>query len=168
MRIQVKQAARRSTASARIDPFAGVLCGLVAGAAYLAAQMSFTSLIQGDSAWAPLHRMAAILLGPDAATPPFDAPMTLVGIALMIHFTLAIVYGRIVDWLVRGSAPQFAALLGAAFGLGIYVLNFWVFAPIAFPWFEESRSIVTAMDHAIFGAVAGVSCAHLRQFLHRS
>jgi hypothetical protein len=167
MRIQVRPAVSRKAASAGIEPFAGVLCGLVAGTAYLAAQMSFTSLVQGDSPWAPLHRMAAILLGPDAATPPFDAPMTLVGIALMIHFTLAIVYGRSVDWLVRGSAPQFAAVLGAALGLGIYVLNFWVLAPIAFPWFEESRSIVTAMDHVIFGAVAGVSCAHLRQFLHR-
>jgi hypothetical protein len=48
----------------------GVLSGLIAGAAYLMAQMSFAATVRNGQGWEPLQRIAAILPGPDAAPPP--------------------------------------------------------------------------------------------------
>jgi len=41
------------------------------------------------------------------------------------------------------------------------VLNFHVIAPLAFPWFEGSLQLVTVVDHALFGGIAGAVCALL-------
>ena len=144
------------------DAVAGVLCGLVAGVAYLAAQMSFSALSSSGNAWEPLQRIAAILLGEDAAPPSADVTVTIVGMALLIHFALAVVFGRIVDWVVRGSTLVRGALRGAAVGAVIYVLDFWLLAPLAFPWFGQSRGLATTADHLLFGAVAAVSCLLIR------
>ena len=53
-------------------PIAGVLGGLIAGAAYLAAQMSFHVLIAGRSAWEPLQRIAATTQRLDMALAEID------------------------------------------------------------------------------------------------
>ena len=45
---------------------AGLVAGLIAGVAYLGAQMAFSALLGFDGALASLQRIAAILLGPDA------------------------------------------------------------------------------------------------------
>ena len=47
---------------------------------------------------------------------------------------------------------RFALILG----LTIFVVNFWVVAPLAFPWFEQSRNFLTAADHVLFGVVAAI------------
>lgn len=143
----------------------GVLSGLFAGAAYLVAQMSFAATVRNGQGWEPLQRIAAILLGPDAVPPPSDVSLTIAIVALLIHFPLAMVYGRIIGRVVRGSTPIRAALLGAGIGLAIYGLNFWLLAPLTFPWFEQSRDLMTAFDHLLFGATAGVSCVYLARRL---
>jgi hypothetical protein len=143
------------------DPFAGVLCGLVAGAAYLIAQGSLSVVAQGGSIWAPLQRTAAMLLGEDAA-PPSDFSFTMIGMALLIHFALAIVFGRLVDWAVGGSSLVQGAARGAAVGGVLYLVNFWALAPLLFPWFEQASRLVTPLDHLLFGAVAGASCVLIR------
>lgn len=144
------------------DPVAGVLCGMMAGAAYLVAQTSFSVAVQGGSPWAPLQRIAAILLGGDAA-PPSEFSFTMVGMALLIHFALAIVYGRVVDWAVGGGSLVQGAWRGAAVGAALYVIDFLLLAPLLFPWFEQSSRLVTATDHLLFGAVAGVCCVLIRR-----
>lgn len=144
------------------DAVAGVLCGLVAGAAYLLAQMLFVAAV-GGSIWEPLQRIAAMLLGPNAAPPPADMSNTIAGIGLLVHFGLAIVYGRATEWLVRGSAAVPAAIKGAALGGGLYLLNFWLIAPTSFAWFAGSPVLVTLVDHLLFGAVAGFSCQQIRR-----
>lgn len=161
MRIQTGnlQAAR---AVAPPDAVAGILCGLVAGVAYLAAQMSFSALSSSGDAWEPLQRIAAILLGEDAAPPSADVTFTIVGMALLIHFALAIVFGRIVDWVARGSTLLRGAVRGAAVGAVIYAVDFWLLAPLAFPWFAQTRGLATGADHLLFGVVAAVSCLLIR------
>jgi hypothetical protein len=144
------------------DPIAGVLCGLIAGAAYLVAQMSFAATLEGASPWTPLQRIAAILLGEQAA-PPSDFSMTMVGMALLIHFALAIVFGRFVDWAVGNSPLATGAWRGAAVGGVLYLVNFWALAPLLFPWFEESGRFATPVDHLLFGAIAGACCVLIRR-----
>jgi len=163
MRVNLQRATAQDPYPAVLDPLAGSLAGLFAGAAYLVAQISFAAVVRGGQGWEPLQRIAAILLGPDAAPPPAEISLAIAGMALLIHFPLAAVYGRIADLLVRGRTLARAGLLGALLGLAIYGLNFWVIAPSAFPWFEQSRDPITALDHVLFGVVAAVVCAFLRR-----
>ena len=144
------------------EPVAGVIGGLVAGAAYLAAQVTFTAAVHPGSAAEPLQRIAAILMGPDAAPPPAEFTFTTLGMALIIHLGLAMVFGRIVSVLAWRRSAGIGVLTGALVGLALYVLDFAVIAPIAFPWFEDSLRAVTIADHALFGAVAASVCLALR------
>jgi hypothetical protein len=143
-------------------PIAGVLAGLVAGAAYLGAQMMFAVTVHDGSGWEPLQRMGAMLLG-DEAAPPGRWSGGMIGISLLIHFGLAIVYGRLVDSLVRGRPLVPALVRGAAFGLLLYGVNYWLIAPVAFPWFAEGRSATALLDHVLFGAVAAGAYVVLRR-----
>ena len=147
----------------RADPAAGVMAGALAAAAYLAAQLSFSVLFGGGSGPEPLQRIAAILLGPDAAPPPAELSPTIVGIGLLIHFLLGMLYGQWIEWLTRGSWGVGAALRGAAAGAAVFVVNFWLIAPSSFPWFGDSPAAVTFLDHLLFGAVAGYACDLLRR-----
>jgi type IV secretory pathway VirB2 component (pilin) len=151
--------------STRLSPVAGVLAGLVAGAAYLAAQMSFAATIHGGAAGAPLQRIAAILLGPDAVDPGEALSVAVIGMALLIHFALAAVYGRLIDWTVRGRGGLEAIGRGAALGLVVYLIDYWLLAPIAFQWFDEARGLTTVADHLLFGAVAAAAYVQLRRKL---
>jgi hypothetical protein len=148
------------------DAVAAGLAGLIAGTVYLLAQTTFTLFIGLQSASEPIQRIAAILLGPDAAPPPAELSLTIVGMALLIHLPLAFVYGRLIGRLVRDVRPFAAVAIGAAFGLAMYGLNFELIAPKAFSWFEASRGAITLFDHALFGAVAAAAFVLLRRRLH--
>jgi hypothetical protein len=155
--IQARPAHRRVA-----DGFLGTLAGFIAGVAYLGAQVSFSALAQQGDAAQPLQRIAAILMGRDAAPPPAELNFTIFGMAMLIHFGLAIVYGRLIAAVVGRLAPFPAVALGAGIGLTLFVLNFEVIAPLAFPWFESALRVITAADHALFGAVAAAVCVLLR------
>jgi hypothetical protein len=143
------------------EPVAGVIAGVVAGAAYLAAQTTFATAL-GGSAAEPMQRIAAILMGPDVAPPPAEWSFGVLGMAVLIHFGLAMVFGRIVSVLVWRRTLPVALAIGAAVGLVLFGLNFELLAPSAFPWFDDSPHVVTAIDHAIFGALAAYICIFLR------
>jgi hypothetical protein len=145
------------------EPVAGVVGGLVAGAAYLLAQVSFTAVARPGSAAEPLQRIAAILMGPDAAPPPSEFTFTVLGMALIIHFGLAMAFGRLVSALVWRRRAGSGLLVGAAVGVALYAFDFWLIAPTAFPWFEDALRAVTVADHALFGAVAAAVCMTLRR-----
>lgn len=144
-------------------PVAGVFAGLFAGAAYLAAQVSFTGLARTGGGAEPLQRIAAILLGPDAAPPPAEINFTILGMAFLIHFALAMVYGRLLAEVVWRRPLLPAVAIGAVLGLALFGLNFEIIAPAAFPWFEDSVRAATLLDHALFGALAAAACVLLRR-----
>ena len=147
---------------ARLHPFAGVFAGLAAGCVYLLAQVVLAGVLGSGDAWLPLERIAAMLLGEDALySRGFD--VNLAGIGLLLHFAVSMVYGRLIDAVVRDSPAGRATLLGAATGVALYAIAFGIVAPVAFPWFEGSPGLITAFDHVLFGAVAGYACARLRK-----
>lgn len=156
------QADRPLAAAAQPDPISGVLAGLVAGAAYLAAQMALVAGVHDGVGWEPLQRISAMLLGEDVLPPPGEVDLTIGGIGLLIHFGLAMAFGRLVDVSVRDRGAVQAAWRGAAVGLVLYAVNYWLVAPWAFPWFGDNRGLTTLVDHLLFGMVAGVAYVHLR------
>jgi hypothetical protein len=144
------------------EPVAGVAGGFVAGLAYLLAQVGFTVAVHPGTAAEPLQRIAAILLGPDAAPPPGEFTLVMFGMALIIHFGLAMVFGRLVSVLTWRRSTGAGILVGALVGLALYVIDFLLIAPEAFPWFVDAIRAVTVADHALFGAVAAAVALALR------
>jgi hypothetical protein len=145
--------ARHGRGKFDLEPAAGPICGIVAGACYLTAQLLFAALLHGGAGWEPLQRIAAILLGPDAAPPPSEMQFTIAGMALLIHGGLSVVYGCMVAAAVR-AAPAWRYALGALIGLVLYGVNYRLFAPLVFPWFEDAAGWTTVVDHVLFGVVA--------------
>lgn len=149
--------------SRELSPVAGVIAGLAAALAYLLAQMLFAATVQGGEFWAPLQRISAILLGPNAVDPHEALNIQVAGMALLIHFALGAVYGRVIDFAVRGRESITAIAVGAGVGLAIYVVNYWVLTPIAFAWFGQNRGATTLIDHLMFGVVAAAVYVPLRR-----
>ena len=141
---------------------AGTVAGVAAGTAYIVAQVALTVLVQGGAAGEPIARIAAMLMGPDTAPPGSEFNFTVLGMALIIHLALSIAFGQLVSAVVWHRALRPALLAGAATGLALYVLNFKLIAPAAFPWFVGSVPSVTVVDHALFGLVAAAVCVALR------
>lgn len=158
-----ERSSRTAAARGVSTQVAGVVGGLVAGVAYLTAQVSFTGLLRSGAAAEPLQRIAAILLGPDAAPPPAELNFTVFGMALIIHFGLSMVFGRVVGTLVRRMSLVPAVATGALTGGLLYALDFLLIAPAAFPWFEDSVQALSLADHLLFGAVAAAVCVAVRE-----
>ena len=146
--------------------WAGAFAGIVAGLVFLMLEMALVAIVQGESPWGPPHMMAAMVLGkgvlPEPGTyAPFSMMIMLV--AMMVHMALSIVYGLAGGWLLHRFEWGWALVIGAVFGLAIYLFNFYVVAPVAFPWFEMARNAISAFAHIVFGAVLGLSYVWLRR-----
>lgn len=148
---------------------AGVWAGLIAGVIFIVLDMIMVRMFMGERPWAPPPIIAAMLLA-QGVLPGYDSPPSFdVGImvtALAIHFVLSVVYGLIVAWLVHRFDWGGGLLIGAAFGLAIYIINAYVIAPIAFAWFTLAQNWISAFAHIVFGLIAAVAYIGLRKPRH--
>ncbi len=103
---------------------------------------------------------AAIVLGGTVLPPPatFDAGSMLT--ATLIHFLLSITYAALLILPAGrlGAIPAYAA--GVGFGVALYVVNLYCFTAI-FPWFAQTRGLITLIAHAVFGLTAISVCRGL-------
>ncbi len=145
------------------DWSAAAWAGLVAGVAFMMVEMVMVMLVQGGSPWDPPRMMAAMVLGPGAleGPPGFDSKVMMT--AMAIHVPLSIAYGLIVGWLVHRLSTGAALLVGAVFGVAIYLGNFYPVADAAFPWFAMARGWLSAAAHLLFGLIAAAAYAGLRR-----
>lgn len=145
-----------------IDWKAALLAGLIAGALFMMVEMFMVTVFEGQSPWAPPRMIAAMVLGKDVLMPPtFDVGILMT--AMMIHFPLSLVYALVLSVLLR-RANQFTGLMvGAGFGLAVYLINFYPIASALFPWFEMARGWVSIVAHVMFGAVAGLVYVRIRR-----
>jgi hypothetical protein len=145
---------------------AGAWAGVIAGLVFLMLEMVLVWMAQGQSPFGPPHMMAAMVLGKEVLPPPdtwapFD--LKIVMTAMMIHFPVSIAYGLLGAWLVHRFDWAVGLMIGAALGLAIYVVNFYMIAPVAFPWFEMGRNWIGAFSHLMFGAVLAGAYIALRR-----
>lgn len=151
---------------AATDWKAASLAGLIAGVVFLMLEMALVWMVQGMSPWGPPYMMAAMVLGADVLPAMgtwavFD--LKIVMIAMMIHFPMAIIYGLLGAWLIHRFDLAVAVMIGAGLGLAVYLVNFYIVAPMAFPWFEMGRNWIGVFAHIMFGAVIAVSYIALRK-----
>jgi uncharacterized membrane protein len=140
----------------------GAVAGLVAGVAFVLAQMVLVWLVDGESPWAPPHLIAAMVLGPEIL-PPVDFSLQATLVALAIHLPLSALYGVAIGALVGNFRPGAALVVGVLAGLAIYGLNFYLVVPSLFPWFVEARGPIALFTHALFGMVAAGMYAAMRR-----
>jgi hypothetical protein len=145
---------------------AGIWAGVIAGVVFMMLEMAMVWIFMGESPWAPPHMIAAMALGPGVLPGPDNPPGFAMGImatAMVIHFALSVVYGLAGAWLVHRFDWTGALLIGAAFGLAIYLVNFYMIAPLAFPWFTMAQNWVSAFAHIAFGVALGGAYVALRK-----
>jgi hypothetical protein len=135
----------------------GVAGGIVAGLVFAAFEMIATAALMGAEAFfMPLRMIGAILVGPVALDPGYPLlSAALAGVG--VHLVLAVLYGMIFA-VVTGGLRSAATdiLLGALYGTGLWLFNFYVIAPAAFPWFLDSPPALQFIGHSVFfGAVLG-------------
>lgn len=149
---------------ARTDWKAAIWAGVIAGLVFMMAEMMLVWLVQGMSPWGPPRMMAAMALGPGILPPPDDFSLMAMMTAMVIHLPLSIVYGLVLGLAIHRMGTGPALLAGTAFGLlAVYAVNFYVIAPMLFPWFVEARNWISALAHAIFGVVLAGSYIALRR-----
>lgn len=136
-----------------MDWRAALWAGIIAGAVFLIAQMVLLSLLAGGSPWVVPRRIAAIVLGEAVLSPPAFS-LSIVLVALLVHFFLSVVYALILAFIIHRWGMIVGIVGGALFGLALYVINFYTFS-ILFPWFFPVRSWIDVFTHMLFGAVAG-------------
>jgi hypothetical protein len=139
----------------------GIAGGIVAGIVMLIFEMLSTAFM-GMSPFMPPRMMAGIVVGPTAMEDSFSLVAAL-AVSLTLHMVLSAAYGMFFAVLVRAQGqglPGWAMWLEASlFGLGLWLLNFYVFAPtFGWKWFPEGANPVQQfLAHTFaFGTVLGI------------
>jgi len=122
----------------------------------------------------PLRMIGAMLLGPEALDSGYPLAVA-AATGVLIHMTLSIafagVFAAIVSSMFTATAGEFVrtapglALAGIVFGVALWLVNFYLIAPLAgWTWFPERRDpVVQFLAHAFFfGCPVGWMLARTR------
>lgn len=135
---------------------AAVIGGCVAGAVFLVIEL-FAMRVMGQSVWASLRMIAAILMGRDVLAQPATFATGVMLVALVTHFVLSSLFAVILAVIMApfslDSSVGMASLVGAVFGVLLYVINFYGMTQWV-PWFADARGWVSFLNHIVFGLVA--------------
>lgn len=78
-----------------------------------------------------------------------------------MHLALSALYGAVFGGLVAlvaalRSSVGVLVLAGSLYGLALWLVNFYVIAPVAFAWFQDANAAVQFVAHVFFfGALLG-------------
>jgi hypothetical protein len=138
----------------------GALGGVVAGLVFAAYEVA-VAVAARQPPWQPAQLVAAMILGDNVLNGGvLSAPVIVV--ASLTHLVLSLTYGMILALLAAiglAALPSLRAmvLLGLAWGLALWIMNFFVLAPLAFPWFDSASLVTQAIGHVFFyGGVLGL------------
>ncbi|MFI5360953.1 MAG: hypothetical protein ACHQ49_03190 [Elusimicrobiota bacterium] len=136
-----------------IDWAAAGWAGIAAGVVYILLESALLSMFTGGPTSDAMRQIAQIALS-EATLPPRDSFTVLVFMmAMAVHLPLSLLYARILATLIDGMKASTAVAIGAAYGAGLYVINYYAFTGI-FPWFAAARGWMTLASHIVFGVVA--------------
>ena len=134
---------------------AAAIAGFTAGVVFLVVELVGLWLM-GENPWRPPQMIAAIVMGRDVLSQAMPGIDVLVA-ALVVHFALSVVFGLILGVIMASfsldSSFAMASLVGAVFGVVVYVIDFYGMTRV-FPWFAETRSGLSFLTHVVFGLVA--------------
>ncbi len=142
-----------TAAAPRVDVKAALWAAIIAGIVFMMLEMIMVAVFKGQSPWGPPRMIAAIGMGKGVLAPAtFDAGIMMV--AMLIHFGLSVILAFLFAFIARGRTVGMATMIGAAFGLVVYVIAFYGMTAV-FPWFAMGRGWIGIFAHAMYGAVLG-------------
>jgi hypothetical protein len=131
----------------------GAIGGLIAGGVFIATTMWFASSI-GDPSDGPLMMIATVVQGEAAMKAGTASP----ALGLVVHAVLSTAFGAVfalvAPWFKTNGS---VALAGTAYGALLYVVNFLVLAPVAFPIFETANQPFELVLHVLFGTLLSLA-----------
>ena len=131
----------------------GVFGGLAAGALFIAATMWFAQST-GSPAKGPLLMISTIVLGADA----MDTGQASVGMGLAVHAVLSALFGIVFGLVVGAFRTNGTVLIaGTGYGVLLYLVNFKVMAPLAFPVLEMANQPFELVVHIVFGTLLAMA-----------
>jgi len=131
----------------------GAVGGLVAGAAFIAVTMWFVTSLDMP-ARAPLQGISTIVLGSGAV----EDGSANAGIGLTVHAVLSVAYGIVFAVLItRIRNDGLVSLLGATYGVLLFVVNFLVLAPLQFTAFEGANKPFEFVVHVFYGSLLALA-----------
>ena len=137
-----------------MDWKAAVLAGLIAGAVFLVVLLIAYPLATGGTPWTIFRFIGAMVLGEAVLPPPTSFDAGIVITAVIVHFTLAVLYTLVLAFIVHRWRLLVSVIGGALFGLALYLINFFTIT-FFFAWFYPARAWPFSLVHILFGAVAG-------------
>jgi hypothetical protein len=152
---RIAAAERRTT-----DWPAAVVAGLAAGAVLMVLDILWSVVVERGGPWRTAHMIAPIFTGEDAAKiSEFRFSWGVVAIALAVHYVVGILFGLVLGAIMTplrfDDSPVKSVAIGAAFGLVLYLVNFYGVAAV-FPWLAGMRGLATLAAHLVFGIVAAL------------
>ncbi len=137
---------------AGVDWSAAIKAGLVGGLIFLVLEMVMVPLFLGGSPWGPPRMIGAIVMGQEVLPPPATFSFGVIVVAMIVHLVLSVVYALMLAFVLARLGLGAALAVGAAFGLLLYLVNFYAFTGI-FPWFAMARNWVSIFSHIVFGVL---------------
>jgi hypothetical protein len=133
--------------------------GFAAGAVLMVLDIIWSTFYAGGP-WRTAHMIAPIFVGPEAwQTSDFGFSIAVVGVSLVAHYVLGIVFGLVLATIMASfhldENAGLALVTGAVFGIVLYVINFYGMARM-FPWLAEMRGWPHFSAHLVFGIVAAL------------
>lgn len=147
----------------------GAIGGAIAGVVFSLFEMIMAALLKG-AFFGPLRMISGIALGKQALMPDYSL-VTAVLVGIVIHMISAMMLGVALALLVAyvPALARTTALLvaiAAGYGLIVWLVNFWVIAPLAgWTWFPNmTNPVVQFFAHTLFfGAVLGLYLDRVRR-----
>jgi hypothetical protein len=135
----------------------GALGGIAAGALFLALTMWFATSV-GDPAKGPLLMISTILKGDDAMMNGTAS----VHVGLAVHVGLSALFGVAFAALAARLRTNGAvAVAGIVYGAALYVVNFKILTPAAFPVFKMANQPFELVVHVVFGTLLSLALFRL-------
>jgi uncharacterized membrane protein YagU involved in acid resistance len=147
-------AVERGTHAHKIDWSAAVWAGVIAGIVFIMMEMLLMPMFGfAPSMWAPPRMMAAIGMGQDVLPPPATFDLTVMMVAMVIHFTTSILFAIVAAFVIRNLSTGAAIAVAVAGALLLYGFVFHVMTAGPWPWFAMGRNWVNVLSHVVFGAI---------------
>jgi hypothetical protein len=150
-----------------------VVAGIIGGILFAAFEMLAAATLMGSQAsFMPIRMIGAMLLGAGALDPGYSLAVGCIT-GLVIHIVLSIAFAMIFASIASPAATESTlALGGILFGTILWLVNFYVIAPLAgWTWFpEQTNTPVQFIAHAFFfGCPVGWYLGRSRMLIaHRS
>ena len=140
----------------RMDWKAIIWAAIIAGVVFMMLEMALVATVGDGSPWGPPRMIAAMAMGKGVLPPPATFEPVPMLVAMLVHFTVSLVYAAILGWVIsrRNLGLGMSLLVGTLFGLLLYFVNFYVFTAV-WPWFAMARGMISIFAHAVYGLTLG-------------